>query len=143
MQLANLLVNVITILLSLAFGGYSFIVSLNVDKSRMLILFFVLLVGFGIWIFDAVWNVFYILANALGLLKSIAKVFGYFQSYFAFELNILYILAFWYCEYRYLPWGTGDDAYLYTIIFVVVGWVKLTFTYVSAYNAIFPYLVSK
>jgi len=48
MQLANLLVNVITILLSLAFGGYSFIVSLNVDKSRMLILFFVLLVGFGI-----------------------------------------------------------------------------------------------
>ena len=88
--------NILAILLSIAYALYAFVIMMNIDKTKMPILLFVWLAGIVISLFDAVCNVLYLMGNVMKFMIKLGYVFGMIQMCLGFELDMIFILGFFY-----------------------------------------------
>ena len=145
-KIAEVSVYSVSAALCFILAGYSILSWFYINKVYP-VFGITLMGGLSVCGYEFIAHILYILQifiTNLSILNRAIYYMSYSLYYSGIYLDFGYILGFGYCVYTYLPWGAGDDAYLFTTIFIIVSTIKACFVYMCTFNvrASTPYFLN-
>ena len=133
----NLIFYIFSIIICSIFTIISILAIIFMQKSTMPLLLLSLM-GISLFSFlQLLTEIIFLMEGQNKSFKSIISLLAKLTMYIGIEMDFILYFFFLYCIVLYKPWGSGDDAYLFSTIFIVFSFFKTIIVYTSSYNAAF------